>query len=105
MCYLNADPDISPIYLTVDAAKSTEFSLICNLCNLNQVEDTLHFIFNCPLYENQRNELFTRASLVIPEWENMSDTNKLRKLFTELPRCLGRFVKNSYTQRRKIIYK
>ncbi len=66
---------------------------ICTLCDLNRVEDTIHFMFECPKYVDHRKQLCTRAMLVIPSWENITDTEKLSKLFTELPRVLGRYVK------------
>ncbi len=77
---------------------------ICNLCNLNCIEDQLHFMFHCPLYSVYRDELYRKAK-DITNWENMSDHDKLSVLFTELPRNLGRYVKNAFILRRRTIYK
>ncbi len=78
---------------------------ICTLCDLNCVENTMHFLFQCPLYTNNRNELYNRAKLVLPEWNNLTEVEKLCKLFTELPRSLGRYVKHSFLLRRQTLFK
>ncbi len=53
---------------------------ICTLCNENQIEDQLHFVFHCPLYYNNREELYHKARTIISMFDNLSDI-KLRKLF------------------------
>ncbi len=78
---------------------------ICKLCNLNQVEDQLHFVFHCPLYAGNREELYRKARLSIQTWDQLSDIDKLCQLFTEVPRNLGKYVKNSFVLRRQTIFK
>ncbi len=78
---------------------------ICTLCNENSIEDQLHFVFHCPLYHNNREELYVKARTIIPMWDNLSDIEKLKKLFSEMPRNLGRYVKNSFIIRRQTLYK
>ena len=43
---------------------------ICRLCNLNQIEDQLHFVFHCPLYSNNRDELYHKARMSFPMWDH-----------------------------------
>ncbi len=78
---------------------------ICNLCDMNCIEDQFHFMFQCPLYDRYREELFTKARNCIHEWDNLSNCDKLSTLFTELPRSLGKYVKNSFISRRRTIFK
>ncbi len=78
---------------------------ICTLCDLNSVEDQLHFLFHCPLYSINRNELYQKARIAITDWDTLSDTDKLIKLFSVMPRNLGRYVKNSFMSRRRTIFK
>ncbi len=78
---------------------------ICTLCNENSIEDQLHFVFHCPLHAHYRDELYRKARIIIPMWDNLSDIDKLSKLFTELPRNLGKYVKNSFVMRRRTFYK
>ena len=37
---------------------------LCMYCNLGLVEDEEHFIMTCPLYENQRKELFDQLTSI-----------------------------------------
>ncbi len=78
---------------------------ICNLCDMNCVEDQYHFMFQCSLYDQYREELFIKARNCINEWDNLSNCDKLSTLFTELPRSLGKYVKNSFILRRQTIFK
>ncbi len=78
---------------------------LCNLCDMNCIEDQYHFMFQCPLYDQYREELFIKARNCISEWDNISDCDKLSTLFTELPRGLGKYVKNSFMLRRRTIFK
>ncbi len=77
---------------------------ICTLCNMNQIEDQLHFVFHCTMYNDNRDELYRKARMSIPMWDNLSDSDKLCKLFEELPRNLGKYVKNSFMLRRRTIF-
>ena len=58
-----------------------------------------------PLYDQYREELFTKARNCIKEWDNLSNCDKLSTLFTELPRSLGKYVKHSFISRRRTIFK
>ncbi len=77
---------------------------IFKLCDMNCIEDQLHFMFYCPLYYMYRNELYIKARTAIPEWDNLPDCEKLCYLFAEIPRRLGKYVKNSFILRRRTIY-
>ncbi len=66
---------------------------LCCLCNMNCVEDQFHFMFDCPLYNNYRNDLYVSARTLITGWDNLSNCDKLSTLFNEMPRKLGKFVK------------
>ncbi len=78
---------------------------ICCLCDSNCIEDQLHFVFHCPLYDIHRNELYENVINIITEWNDLSDCEKLSILFTKFPRKLAKYVKNSYLLRRKTIFK
>ena len=71
---------------------------------MNQIEDQLHFVFHCTLYNDNRDELYRKALMSIPMWDNLPDSDKLCKLFEELPRNLGKYIKKSYMLRRQTIF-
>ena len=50
---------------------------ICRKCVLNEVEDEVHFLFNCPFYHPKRELLHSKISTVCPKFTNLNDGNKL----------------------------
>ena len=68
------------------------------------VEDQMHFVFHCPLYNTYREDLYCKARALIPAWDNLTDTDKLIELFSEMPRNLGKYVKNAFVLRRRTLY-
>ncbi len=77
----------------------------CTLCNSGNVEDQLHFLFHCNLYNPQRQDLYVKAREKIDGWDNMTENDKLFQLFSKLTRILAKYVKNIFLIRRKMIYK
>ncbi len=77
----------------------------CMLCNSGNVEDQLHFLFDCNLYNSQRQELFIKAREKIDGWDNMTEYDKLFQLFSKMTRILAKYVKNTFLLRRNMIYK
>ncbi len=78
---------------------------ICTLCDSNVVEDQIHFLFYCKLYDNHRKDLNAKAKNIIDGWDNLSDVEKLCIMFTNLTRTLGKYVKNIFLLRRNTLYK
>ncbi len=78
---------------------------ICTVCDSGQVEDQIHFVFHCNLYAEQRYDLTLKARNVIANWDFMSDTDKLRALFKNMTRVLGRYIKTIFMLRRNKIYR
>ncbi len=77
----------------------------CTLCNTPNVEDQLHFLFHCNLYNIQRQSLFVQARERIDGWDNLTEYNKLSQLFVSMTRILAKYVKNIFLLRRNTIYK
>ena len=44
---------------------------ICTLCSSGSVEDEIHFIFHCCLYDNQREDLNIKATNVVERGDGM----------------------------------
>ena len=75
---------------------------VCRMCNLNHTEDEMHFLFQCPAYEDYRKSLYDQ----IPELQTISDHKLKLKLVMSLQNELlltelGLFIVRSF-QRRKI---
>ena len=51
----------------------------CNICNLNRVEDEMHFFFGCNVYADDR-ERFLDHCLIPVNYGDLNDTDKLTYL-------------------------
>ena len=49
----------------------------------NNVEDEGHILFNCHLYEDIRLQLIKKATILEPNFTNLSDLEKLKLVFTK----------------------
>ncbi len=77
---------------------------ICTFCNSGDIEDQIHFLFHCNLYEMQRNEIYVKARNIIERWDELSDIHKLASLFKHMSRALGKYVKDIFLLRRNKLY-
>ena len=55
----------------------------CLYCNLNKIEDEIHFVTECPLYDTQRNDFFTEISSKCKNFYNLDNSSKFVWLFTQ----------------------
>jgi hypothetical protein len=56
---------------------------ICSLCQLNEIEDEVHFLFKCPLYNEVREKWLHRIRNEQHEFDNDDISSKLTLLFTQ----------------------
>ena len=50
---------------------------ICELCCLNEIEDELHFLLRCPIYNNFRKTLMETCVNIYPSFKLLNDSDKL----------------------------
>ncbi len=74
---------------------------ICEMCDQNEVENEMHFMFSCNLYTQYRQELEAAIGVNLA---NLSSIDKWESVFQH-PHSLGRFVYNAFQQRREKLYK
>ena len=72
---------------------------LCLCCPSQSVEDELHFVFECNLYNSIRNNLMSFVSLNSPEILNGSRLDMLKILYRSYPRQFAKFVKSAYERR------
>ena len=81
---------------------------VCILCNRNETEDEIHFLFSCPLYKDERNLLFSKVNA-----EHLRDScvshhgqlNILKNIMCNHPRQLAKYISKAFEKRRSNIYK
>ena len=84
-------------HLTKDPKSKTYRKLnveerICLICNMNSVEDEIHFLCHCPMYEVQRKLLFTKITQVYKDFLNMPNEEQLSLIcnnFEKTSNCLS----------------
>ncbi len=69
---------------------------ICTLCNAETIETVEHFLFECSCYDEFRIPFVINARNRINNWENLSQIECLSKLFSTMPRALGKYVKQIF---------
>jgi hypothetical protein len=78
---------------------------ICTLCNSGDVENEMHFLLKCLLYENERCVLFTKAEEKCTGFNELNDSDKLITLNTLLVCQTSIFICAAYNKRRNTLYK
>ena len=76
---------------------------ICEQCNLNSVEDELHFLFHCTLYEEERVNFY--SNIDNRAFIHMADIDKLEYLCNEKPRLLAKYIVNNFEKRKSHQYR
>ena len=51
---------------------------LCPLCNSNQVEDEIHFLFHCNKYSVQRQAFINQINRIIPDFDKKSSPESIK---------------------------
>ena len=62
---------------------------ICNLCNINETEDELHFLLRCTCYNELRNRLTRKAIELHTGFSTLNDAQKLIYLMENHYACVA----------------
>ncbi len=79
---------------------------ICELCDMNEIEDEFHFLIQCPLYFQLRKELFDAAKNWYPDFDNIADDVKMVILISDddLCRNAATFLSCAYKKRALMLF-
>ena len=92
---------ILPLALETGRFHSTpEEDRKCILCDLDVVENEMHFLFYCPLYHSCRYTLFSK----IPDIFSLSDDAKLMCMFNNHVFPLTKFMLDAYELRKSTLF-
>ena len=78
---------------------------VCTLCSNGEVEDEIHFLFRCQIYQSKRTLFFNRLTDIIENFEDLTMSEKLKIIMSE--NCVKYtvpFVYNIYVKRCNILY-
>ena len=72
---------------------------ICSRCNINELDDEIHFLFKCSLFNTDRDQLHTCIATSCPNFTNLNLENKFIWLMTtentDVLQCLCNFILKS----------
>ena len=91
---------ILPLEIEVGRFRNLELGLrICKMCNLELVEDEIHFLCDCPKYSDYRENLFSIASISNPAFLNLDSLDKFVYLIANHERAVITYVYNAFRKR------
>ena len=74
---------------------------LCVFCNSQTLEDEVHFVLDCSLYDDIRNKYLADVSVL----ENFTNNyEKLCSLMRNYPRKLAKYIVEAYQKRRRMIH-
>ena len=95
--HLTKDPK-SKTYRKLNVEERT-----CLVCNMNSVEDEIHFLCHCPMCEEQRKLLFTKITQVYKDFLNISNEEQLSLIFNNCEKPLIVYLYDSWNIHKMII--
>ena len=77
---------------------------ICLLCDLEEIESEIHFLFYCPLYDAIRHQLFSKMTSICVNFFWVDDYEKLEMCFSKGIFSLAAFVSKAWEKRQSVLY-
>ena len=75
----------------------------CFVCNCQEIEVELHFIFHCNHYENERHTFLQTVQHKNPEFIYLDVNQQLTYLFSDCHRALAKYLSKCYMKRKNIL--
>ena len=77
---------------------------ICQLCNLNSIEDECHFLCECPLYNELRKTMYDFVIFKDDNFVNMSTEQKFIELMSNYNMRVCKYLKAAWDKRQSKLY-
>ena len=77
---------------------------ICTLCTLNEVEDEIHFLLECPVYTNLRSNLFTVTRTRNTNFDTLNNDQKLTYLMKKCIKPVAKYLFSAWELRKQQLY-
>ena len=74
---------------------------ICIFCNQNAIENEVHFLLHCSLYNDLR-ELFLKSDM--DNWQLLPDVEKLKLFMQSDVKGTANFIDKAFSRRKEILY-
>ena len=94
-------------FCKIKTPRNERFCQYCKALNISTVEDEIHFFLTCPLYNDERKQLFDSIYRNFPNTASLNEQNLFIWLMSQednhTTRILGHFCKISYEHRTKFL--
>ena len=77
---------------------------LCTLCNLQTVENEIHFVCECVMYDTERTLLFSEARKNNELFPQLSNDLKFNYLIQEEYKLLSKFLYDAWQIRKNALY-
>ena len=78
---------------------------LCQLCDLNCLEDDFHFLCICPVYSDLRNNLYLKYSQLLKNFDSLTEGDVFISILKNPTRQLLKYLKCSWKVRKEKLYK
>ena len=78
---------------------------LCTLCEFNEIEDESHFLFQCSLYDELRNEWVSHIVNKTANFLELDKINKFKVIFDIHHRITAKFILRCYQLRKESLYR
>ena len=96
---------ILPIRVETGRFKNLELKdRLCEVCTTQQIEDEMHLLCQCPLYDELRTTMFQKAVTKCPEFSQLENPNKFIYLLREMWREVAFFLVSALKLRQNKLY-
>ena len=76
----------------------------CNICNSNETEDEIHFLFKCACYHDLRQSLIDKATETKSFFLLLNDVEKLRHVVENHFIYVAKFIVDAMQRRKSVLY-
>ena len=91
----------------IKTPRNKRFCLYCKTLNISTVENEIHFVITCPLYNEERKQLLDPVSRNFPNTASLNEENLYIWLMSqednETTRLLANFCRKSFNQRKDFL--
>ena len=77
---------------------------IFQLCDLNCVEDEIHFLCICPVYSDLRKDLYLKYSQLLKDFDSLTEGDVFISILKNPTRQLLKYIKRSWKVRKEKLY-
>ena len=97
---------ILPLHIETGRFNNTPLEeRLCTMCNNDDIEDELHFIFDCDKYTAERTQLFHLLRPRISDFDDLNNYDKFARMCDVCPRQFSKYLYRTFRIRKDEIYK